>query len=79
MSKTAVIATSTGCLDYLDITEPNLRIWRMKILVNNATYDDFTDMSAERFYDMLTKNRTLVPSSSMPSMGELLELLDDLE
>ena len=79
MSKTAVIATSTGCLDYLDLTNDNLRIWRMKILVNENTYSDFTEMSAERFYDMLKTDKTVVPSSSMPSMGELVEILEELE
>ncbi len=79
MSNRAVIATSTGCLDYLDLNEENLRILRMKIIMGDNTYNDFIDMTAEKFYQNLIDDNTLVPQSSMPSPGELLELMDDLE
>lgn len=79
MSKRAVIATSTGCLDYLDLDHENLRILRMKIIMGNDTYNDYIDITAEAFYDRLIKDTTLVPTSSMPSPGELLELLEKLE
>jgi DegV family protein with EDD domain len=79
MSKIAVIATSTACLDYLDLNEPNLRIWRMKIIMNDDTFDDFIGITAESFYDRLLEDNKLVPSSSMPSPGELLEILKELE
>lgn len=79
MSKRAVIATSTGCLDYLDLNEENLRILRMKIIMGDETYNDYIDITAEKFYQSLIDDNTLVPQSSMPSPGELLELLDELE
>lgn len=79
MSKRAVIATSTGCLDYLNLTDENLRILRMKINMNDDTFNDFVDITAEEFYDRLKTDTTLVPHSSMPSPGELLELLEELE
>lgn len=79
MSRTAVIATSTSCLDYLDISDSNLRILRMKITIENETYNDFVEINADEFYQKLTDNKSLVPSSSMPSIGEYLELLNELE
>lgn len=79
MDKRAVIATSTGCLDYTDVKAPNLRIWRMKISLEDQSFDDYTEITAEYFYDQLTHNKQLVPSSSMPSPGELHQLLDDLK
>lgn len=79
MSKRAVIATSTGCLDYLNLNEENLRILRMKIIMGDDTFNDFVDITAEKFYQSLLDDNTLVPQSSMPSPGELLELLDELE
>ncbi len=79
MSKRAVIATSTGCLDYLDLNHENLRILRMKIIMNDVTYNDYIDITAEDFYNKLKTDTTLVPTSSMPSPGELLELLEELE
>jgi len=79
MNKRAVIATSTGCLDYLHLNEENLRILRMKIIMNDTTYNDFIDINAEQFYNALKANTSLVPTSSMPSPGEVYELLDELE
>mgnify|MGYP000303691002 FL=1 len=79
MSKRAVIATSTGCLDYLDLDHDNLRILRMKITINEDTHDDFIGITADEFYRRLKEDDSLVPTSSMPSPGELYELLDELE
>jgi len=79
MSKRAVVATSTGCLDYLNLDEENLRILRMKIIIEDKTYNDYIDITAEDFYNSLLNDNTLVPTSSMPSPGELIELLESLE
>ena len=79
MSKRAVIATSTSCLDYLDLNEENLRILRMKIIMNDESFNDFIDITADDFYKKLKEDTHLVPHSSMPSPGELLELLEELE
>lgn len=79
MSKTAVIATSTSCLDYIDNKYDNLRILRMKIILNDKTFNDFIEITASDFYKRLEEDKSLVPSSSMPSIGELVELLEELE
>ena len=79
MSKKAIIATSTSCLDYLSLEEENLRILRMKILMEDKTFEDYIGITAEEFYSRLKENNKLVPSSTMPSIGEFLELLEELE
>ena len=79
MNKIAVIATSTGCLDYLNIKNENLRIIRMKIIMNEDIYSDYIEMTAEKFYSMLDNDHSLVPTSSMPSIGEFLVMLESLE
>lgn len=79
MSKTAVIATSTGSLDYLENNYDNLKILRMKIILNDKTFNDFVEITASDFYKRLKENTSLVPSSSMPSIGELFDMLDELE
>jgi fatty acid-binding protein DegV len=50
MNKRAIIATSTGCLDYVDFKHKDLRMLRMKIILNNETYNDFIDLTADEFY-----------------------------
>ncbi len=79
MSKIAVIATSTGSLDYLDLKNENLKILRLKILAGDNEYSDFVELTAEKFYGMLNTDKNLVPSSSLPSIGELLEMLEEVE
>ena len=79
MSKIAVIATSTGSLDYLDLKNKNLKILRLKILAGDNEYSDFVELTAEKFYGMLKTDNNLVPSSSLPSIGELLEMLEEVE
>lgn len=79
MSKTAVIATSTGSLDYVEHNYDNLRILRMKIIMRDDTYNDFVEITASDFYKRLEEDTSLVPSSSMPSIGELFEMLEELE
>ena len=79
MSKIAVIATSTGSLDYLDLKDKNLKILRLKILAGDNEYSDFVELTAEKFYGMLKTDKNLVPSSSLPSIGELLDMLAEVE
>lgn len=79
MSKKAIVATSTSCLDYLNLDEPDLRIIRMKILMGDDIYEDFLDITAEDFYNKIKENKQIVPSSTMPSIGEYLDILENLE
>lgn len=79
MSKIAVISTSTGSLDYIEQKFDNLRILRMKIILDGETFNDFTEMNAAEFYKRLTEEKDLVPSSSVPAIGELFEMLEELE
>ncbi|MFK5883709.1 MAG: DegV family protein [Candidatus Izemoplasma sp.] len=79
MGKIAIISTSTGCLDYIDVNHENLRILRMKILIGEKTFEDYIELTSDQFYDMLISDTSLVPSSSMPSIGEMLEMFTQLE
>lgn len=79
MNKTALISTSTGSLDYVKTNYSNLRILRMKIIMNDETFNDFVEITASDFYKRLNEDKSLVPSSSMPSIGELFEMLEGLE
>ncbi|MCK5762359.1 MAG: DegV family protein, partial [Candidatus Izimaplasma sp.] len=42
-------------------------------------YSDFVELTAEKFYGMLNTEKNLVPSSSLPSIGELLKMLEEVE
>jgi len=79
MQKTAVIAVSTGCLDYLDLDHDNLYIIRCKIIIGDETYDDFVDLTASKFYEIIKSDSNIVPTSSMPAIGEINETLATIE
>ncbi len=79
MSKIAVISTSTGSLDYVSTGYDNLRILRMKLIINEKVFSDYVEMTASDFYNRLKEDTSLVPSSSMPSIGELYDMLEELE
>lgn len=77
--KTAVIAISTGCLDYMDVNTDNLFILRCKIIMDGETFSDYVEIDANDFYDRLRNEPTLVPTSSMPPIGEIDETLHTVE
>ena len=79
MKKTAVIAVSTGCLDYLDIDSKNLFMIRCKIIIGDNTYDDYVDINASTFYETIKNDTSIVPTSSMPAIGEIIETLETVE
>ncbi|MFW6298125.1 MAG: DegV family protein [Bacillota bacterium] len=77
--KTAVIAISTGCLDYMDIHSDNLFILRCKIIMGDETFDDYIEIDANDFYERLKTEPDLVPTSSMPPIGEIDATLHEVE
>lgn len=74
-SKRLVVTTSTSCLDYYE-HDYDIRTIRIKIDIDGKLYADGTEMRAEEFYDFLTKNPDVVPKTSQPSIGELLEMFE---
>ena len=79
MCKIAVIATSTGSLDYLELKNKNLKLLRLKILMGGKEYNDYIDLTADKFYEFLNSDKSLIPSSSLPPIGELLSILQEIE
>jgi len=79
MKKTAVIAVSTGCLDYVNVKDENLFMIRCKIMMNEDTFNDFVDITADEFYQAIKEDKQLVPRSSMPSPGDIEETLRTIE
>lgn len=77
MSKRVVIDTSTGGLDYYH--EPHdVEILRIKIFLDDVSYDDGQDLTAEKFYEILRNQPDLVPKTSQPSAGEVIDFIKQL-
>lgn len=75
--KRIVCTTSTSCLDYYEHTE-DIRTIRIKIDMDGKLLHDGTEIRAEEFYQKMNADKNLVPKTSQPSIGELLELFEGL-
>lgn len=77
MKKRIAVATSTGCLD---IYEHNLNIpvIRLTLNLNGTEYLDGDDMKPLEFYEYLRENKNVLPKTSQPSLGYLLDFFEKL-
>lgn len=77
MSKRLVCTTSTSCLDYFS-HEEDIRTIRLKIDLDGQLLKDGTEIKADEFYKKISLDKNLVPKTSQPSLGELLEFFEQL-
>lgn len=75
MSKRIVCTTSTSCLDYYE-HEEKIDTIRIKIDMDGNLLADGTEIKADEFYKKMVENKKLVPKTSQPSLGELLEFFE---
>jgi DegV family protein with EDD domain len=76
MSKIAVISDVNAGLDYLGY-DPEIPVLRSVINFGEEHYVDGIDIMADQFYEKL-QNSPVVPSTSAPTVGEAMELLERL-
>lgn len=75
--KRIILDTSTGCLDY--VKHPyDIRIVRLSVYFGDEKYIDGIDMLADEFYKRLNEEPDIIPQTSQPSPGELLDLFEGL-
>lgn len=78
MMKRIVATTSTSCLDYYKHDE-DIRTIRIKIDMGDHNFkDDGTEIKADEFYKAMEADSHLVPKTSQPSLGELINFFEDL-
>ncbi|MDV3166284.1 MAG: DegV family protein ['Waltheria sp.' little leaf phytoplasma] len=70
--KIKVISTSTSCLDYFH-QKHNIGLIRIQIFLNNQGYRDGENLTADQFYDFITKNPSLITTTSQPPIGEIVD------
>lgn len=75
--KIKVVSTSSGCLDYYhDIGD--IDIIRINLISNGVELKDGIDITASDFYEKLRNEPDWIPKTSQPSIGEVVEYLEDL-
>ena len=71
--KIAVVTDSTCYLSKEEIAANNIHVVPIPFILNGKTYHEGVDITTEEFYDQLTTASTF-PSTSQPSIGEMMEL-----
>lgn len=76
--KRIVATTSTSCLDYYNHNF-DIRTIRIKIdMGDNILKDDGTEIKADEFFVKMETDKHLVPKTSQPSLGELINFFESL-
>lgn len=76
MSKIAIVTDSTAVVPEELRQHPNLYIIPIPVIINNQAVVD-TNVDANDFYNSLNQSESL-PTTSQPSMGEVMELYQQL-
>jgi len=76
MGKIAIVSDVNAGLDYIGY-DPKIPVLRSIINFGDEHYVDGIDIKADQFYKKLQES-DLIPSTSAPTVGEAMELLDQL-
>ena len=74
--KRLVATTSTSCLDYVE-HDYDIYTIRIKIDMNGTLKDDGSEIKADEFYRLMSEDKHLVPKTSQPSIGELVDVFEE--
>lgn len=77
LSKIAVVTCSNAGIDYMEHNY-DIKILRSLLLLNEESYRDFIDIKADQFYERLSMDGSIMPSTTMPSTGEMIETFNSL-
>ncbi|GBG94889.1 DegV family protein [Ligilactobacillus salitolerans] len=75
--KIAVVTDSTAYLPQKDIEKYNIRIVPIPVIMDGKTYQEGIDITTDQFFEKLRTSDSF-PSTSQPSVGELVELYENL-
>jgi DegV family protein with EDD domain len=75
--KRAIVDTSTGGLDYYPF-DHNVKMIRIKIFMNEKGYLDGSELKADEFYRIMRDHPDMVPKTSQPSIGEVIQFFEEL-
>ena len=75
--KIAVVTDSTAYLSKEQVEENDIKVIPIPVIIDNQVYQEGIDISTSEFYAKL-KTSTSFPSTSQPSIGELINFYEDL-
>ena len=75
--KTAIVTDSTAYLSDEIKNHPDLYIIPIPVILDGKIYNEGIDIEANDYYDLLNNSKEF-PTTSQPSIGEVLELFQEL-
>ncbi|MFA7075783.1 MAG: DegV family protein [Candidatus Izemoplasmatales bacterium] len=77
MKKLGFMVCTNASIDYLDF-DFDVTIIRSMVIMGDKEFIDYEELTAQEFYDMLKKDPTILPRTSMASTGTMLEAYEKL-
>ncbi|GEL14381.1 DegV family protein [Pediococcus cellicola] len=75
--KTAIVTDSTCYLTTREITDNNLTVVPIPVVIDGKSYDEGIDITSEEFYQKLRTSGSF-PSTTQPPLGKMIELYKNL-
>ncbi|MHC9536399.1 DegV family protein [Dellaglioa sp. BT-FLS60] len=75
--KIAIVTDSTAYLSKEQTEKNNITIIPIPVIIDNKIYNEGVDITTEEFYEQLKTSESF-PSTSQPSVGEMINLYDKL-
>lgn len=76
--KIGLLVCGNSGIDYLKVDFP-FKIMRSTLLLDKKEYEDFVDITAEEFYDVVVKNPNIDLSTSQIATGKVAEIYEEFK
>ena len=78
MSKIGILVCGNSGVDYEKVAYP-FEVIHSTLIINNKEYEDYIDIMADEFYDILSKNSNVSLSTAQASTGLIVTKLEKLK
>ncbi|MFA5719898.1 MAG: DegV family protein [Acholeplasmataceae bacterium] len=75
MNKVAILVCGNSGIDYEKVEHPFVVV-HSKLIIDGKEYEDFVDIKADEFYQILVKNPDVSLSTTQASTGELVDIYE---
>ncbi len=75
MSKIGILVCGNSGIDYEKVDYP-FTVVHSQLIINNESYEDYVDITAEEFYDKIDKNPNIPLSTAQASTGEFINAIE---
>lgn len=76
--KVALLVCGNSGIDYETVNYPYVVV-HSKLIIGGKEYEDYVDIKADQFYQILEENPDITLSTTQASTGELLNVYEDLK